>query len=469
MPTKEYPIIGFQPDLPPDTPGVIVASPQVIPTDRGFGSTTASAVASNSFGVSGPFGGFEATNVAGDSSRVFIGTSTKLHVLGVANTAVDLSGAVYNASLSQQWSFAQLGDNTLAVNKGDPLQVAAFPSGAFAAATGAPKAAMVVVAGPTTRSFAMLFDYDDGTNNYHDGAFWSPSVNSWTPSVAAQIGAIRLTDINGRITAACAYRDGVIVFKAGAMYAGQYVGGFDMWDFQRISSTVGCLGLNACCVAGDVLYFADSAGLWQFDGSYPRPMPGALHGWFAQQFTSATSENVRLTWDAPRHLVWVKYATDGNGYGLHLAFNVRSQKWTNFGAVAAATHLIGPDYAAGAVGATAEFVQIKEPGTVNASAATLRLNAFGSVYGETFFRGLRPQFLVGPADTSATWLTGQVYHGPSLRNLGAVSGALTADLPGRLDGEYQDRFVQPEFTVAGGTAFEVDRFAVDLIFTDDAE
>lgn len=464
MPTKEFPLIGFQPDVAADTPGVLCDTNQVIPTDRGFASAQNAVLVGSAFG-SQPCGGIEVTKIDG-TSRPFIGTDTALYEL-VANVATNRSAYAYSASQTQQWSFAQMGDDTLAVNKGNKLQVSS--AGAFAdASTDAPKASIVTVCGPPNRSFAMLVDYDDGTNNYKDGLFWSPNIASWSTANAIedQIGNIRLTDINGALTAAVGFRDEVVVFKNQAMYGGEYVGGGDMWAFTRLSSTVGCVGPNAVCAAGDVLYFADNFGLWEYDGSYPRPMPGAVHDWFSQQ---SYGKDVRLTWDARRHLVWVRYTDDGTGIGLFAAFNVRSQKWAKFGTIGAAAHLIGPNYSAAFLAPKAQFQSYGISNPVNTIPARIRFNAFGTVYGNMTVRSLRPQFLVGGPDTSSGWASGVMYHGPSLRGTAiSVDGdAVAFSGPNRLDVMRQDRYVQPEITVT--EQFEIDRIAVDMRYDEGGE
>src|SRR5690348_10537837 len=107
----DSPIVGFAPDLPQDTPGIITSSSAIVPTERGIASgINTVVVGSAKSGV--PCGGFIATKIDG-TQRLIVGTPTKLW-----DSESDVSGTTYNADASQNWSFAQYGDVTLAVNKG---------------------------------------------------------------------------------------------------------------------------------------------------------------------------------------------------------------------------------------------------------------------------------------------------------------------------------------------------------------
>ena len=221
MAIRPVQIIGFQPDLAPDTPGVIVTSDQVLPTDRGIGGGWGLISAANDTFAGPVYGGFESTNIAG-TTRVFAATSAKIWELS-AGSSVDVSGSVYT-SAGEPWTFAQYGNTCLAINKNDRLQ--ASTSGAFANAfADAPKAKVVIVAGPATRPFAILFNYHDGTDTPH-GIYWNPDPTlTWATSIATQVGNVSVVDINGAFVAAIPYKDGAIAFKSNAMYEGRYVGG----------------------------------------------------------------------------------------------------------------------------------------------------------------------------------------------------------------------------------------------------
>jgi len=463
---SEYPILGFAPDLPQDMQGVLTSSAQIVPTERGIASSPYSPTALGSFVTGNPCGGAYFTKIDG-TTRVFLGVNTKIYEW--TTSAVDRSGAAYNASISQTWSFAQFGDVSLAINKGDVLQ--ASTTGNFAAVSGAPKGSIVITPGEPNFQFAMVFDYDDGTNNFGDGIFWSAGSNyaDWTPSIATQCGNVRLTDRNGAFTAAIPFRDGVLAFKANATYLGQYVGGSAVWSWQRIATGIGCIGKDAVCAVEDAIYFADSGGVWIYDGSYPRPCPGFVHKWLADRIATSA----RLTYDKGKHQLWLRYSDNGFGVGNHLVYNTRAERWTQHAGIASSdgsvNHLISSPRAGlqyGVIGlATAQFALM---GT-STPAAQFQLAAHGNTYGMTTFRSIRPQFIVGPSDTATGWLNGTLFYGPSVRNISNGSAAMSFKEPGRLDIVKQARFVAPFLSFAAGTPWEISKIAIDLSFNPTGE
>lgn len=460
MAIRPVQIIGFQPDLAPDTPGVLVSSSQCLPTDRGIGNGWGISSASDSVAGTAT-SGYEFTSISGSLPTAVIGIGTKLYK-NSGGTLTDISGSAYVVNTG--WTFATYGNTLLAANKGDRLQASTL-LGTFADAfADAPKATKVIVAGPATRPFAILFDYDDGTDTPH-GIYWNPDPTlTWATSISTQVGKVSVVDINGKFTAAVAYRDGAIAFKRNAMYEGQYVGGSDMWVWKRISSDIGCYGPNAVVSANDVIYFADRTGLWEYDGSYPRPMPGAIHQWLAGQFQSlGNAHGLVLTWDATKHLLWVRYRDSFLGnIGSHIVFNPRSQLWTLYGTLTDGTtvlgRLIGPNYAVLGVGST---VYSLTKSALNGAASALTLNAIGSEYGMVTMRSLRPHWLQGPLDTDVDWASCTLYHGPTMRNISSAQVTMNFATPGRFDKVKTARYIQPSISVIAGTAWEMDRYSTD--------
>ena len=466
----EYPIVGFAPDMPQDTPGVIVGSSAILPTLRGVSCGV------DVLSVSGtvPFqscGGAMLDNIAASGVRKLIGTPSKLWELS-GGAAIDVSGSAYSATQSDPWSFAQFGSVTLATNPFNTLQASSGFLSAFANVSGAPKGGIVAVVGKPNATFAMLFDYDDGTRT-KDGIFWSGigAYTAWTPSIATQCGKVRLLDINGPIVAAIPYRDGVICWKANAMYQGTYVGAPDLWAWRRISSDVGCVAKNACCEANDRIYFADANGVWMYDGSYPVQVPGALTQWWAANVGQGQNR-VRLTWDKQHNQLWVGL---GNfPIETYLVYNTQSQRWTYYGQAAAnnfaVSELFNMEHASIAAQASpltsTQFGKLSRGGQ---PAATIRLAASGKAFGMTTFRGIRPQFEAGAADRVTPWASGTLYHGPSLRNVTGQSDVMTFTPPGKFECVRQDRFVAPALSFAPGFAWEISNIAVDTSYNPSGE
>lgn len=471
----EYPLLGFAPDLPPDAPGVLVDSSAILPTTRGICNGVQVITVGINFPYNGPSLGGATLMMVDGTPRYVFGTADHLGEM-VSGIATDVSGTTYAASYTAPWSFAQFGNVTLAVNHNNKLQASTSIGATFADAdSAAPKASIVIAPGLPNAQFAMLFDYDDGTDAFGDGIFWSAlsDYTDWTPSIATECGNIRITDIGGQFTAAIPYRDGVLAFKSRAMYLGTYVGGAAVWSWQRISSDVGCAGKNAVVVAEDTAYFADANGLWMFDGSYPKPMPGYLQQYWATTIAPYVSvsalgrqKHIRLTYDRTNHRLWCAY-----GAGIiavqFLVYHTRSGLWTNYGPVtdqdgaSFVRELFSPEFASDDTSLKLQPLAL-DATAANCPAGSFRLGAHGKTYGMTLFRGMRPQFVAGPSDTATGWVSGTLYYGPSLRNVTSASVTMAFAAPGRFDAMQSARFLSPKLTFTAGTGWEISKMAIDL-------
>ena len=463
-------LVGFAPDAPEDTPGIFTYSDAIVPTSRGFsnsGYPTPASSQLNDYANNGAV----VTKVDG-TDRIFVGTSSKIYEYDPAGlgTTTDRSGLAYSASNSVTWSFAQFGDVTLAVNKNNTLQ--ACTTGNFAAVSGAPKATIVVTPSLPQLQFAMCFNYDDGTNNYQDGVFWSAGSNyaDWTPSIATGCGNVRVTDIGGPFTAAIPFRDGVVAFKRRSMYLGRYVGPPAIWEFERISADVGCIGKVAVVEANDALYFIDEHGFWRYDGSYPQQVPGAVRQFWATYIAgnsvavSGAKNHVRATWDKQRNRLWFSYGADGTGSPAnYLVYNPDSGFWAQHGVLKdnSLTYgvgaMISADYAY-AQNAT-PYIHTLSWNSSSSRSATIRLHALGNSTQSIQLNRVRPEWLVAPTSSFAT---GRVYRGRVLRNVLNSNAVLTQDADGYFDVTVADRFLQPEVTVNANTSWELAACSYDV-------
>lgn len=338
MSLQRIPIIGFAPDLPSDTPGALLSCGGVVATPRGIKAGWA--VPSTSRGLQGDLGtaaitgAFQARTTDG-TYYYYVGQTAKLWESTVGGATVTDRSKVggYNSTDTTDgvWSFAQFGTKTLAVNKFDTLQVATTGSTAFADVSGAPKASIVVTVGGPTSPFAMVFNYDDGTDT-PDGVFWSALADytDWTPDVATQCGNIQILEPSGPFVAAIRFRDGVLAWKDNAMFLGTYVGTPDVWDWQCISRDIGCGGKQLVASANDVVYFADQHGIWRYDGSYPQLIPGPVQDYWSRFIWASNSNSSavqrQMVWDPVGHNLFI-WASGGGG----LAWNAVSGMWLKSG------------------------------------------------------------------------------------------------------------------------------------------
>lgn len=195
------------------------------------------------------------------TTRLFVGTTTKIHE-DVSGTWTDRSkGGGYSNSGSNPWKFAQYGDISIACNISDNPQ--SSTTGAFADLAGSPpKAAIPVI----QSNVLLLFNVNDGsakTNGWYSSDVGS--ITTWTGGESAN-GI--LTETPGEITAAVPFRGDVIVFKKSGVYRGTYVGLPIIWRWQLISAQYGCSDARSALSLGDtVVFIAPYGDVYQFDGA----------------------------------------------------------------------------------------------------------------------------------------------------------------------------------------------------------
>lgn len=199
----------------------------------------------------------------------YIGTTTKLFLWDGNTTFTDKSKGGGYTNTAVDWSFAQYGNISLATNRVDNLQTRdASGATAFADATGSPPKARIVI---TQAEQVLLFDLNDGAEK--PDAFASSAPGDYTDwSGAGATTATRIRHRPGKITAAVAFRDYVLVFKAGSVYRLTYTGSTFKWKVELLSIGCGAWGKHDVVNCGDVVVFSGPGGAWKFDGASFTPI-----------------------------------------------------------------------------------------------------------------------------------------------------------------------------------------------------
>ena len=460
---------GHAPDLPRTNPdGWRIYNAWPMP--GGIGARVKYVAASASASVTAaPNGAFEAVSSTG-AKKWFVGIPQKIYQWdGVMNSPgfVDRSGTPYSASTATTWSFAQFGDLTFAVNMNNKLQYAS--AGGFVDAHSVvPKADIVVACGPSTLPFIMLFNYDDGTNVYRDGWFTSPTPNAtWSAAVSAQIVNGRLLVPSGDITAAEAFRDGVVAFKKNSMFMGEYGDPDAIWTWRTVARAVGCVGKNATCAAEDVMYFVGPRGFYVFDGSYPKKLPGFVHDEWAAYYVATVEDRVDdyvfAVYDSEFSIFTVHVCGPpvDNTYVYSWHFNTISGKWTasreiaEFASVSQPTVLMGARYATNLV--RPMKIDISNTASIPVATASFQTPRFGSQEDGLHLSGIWPTFkqgsrygnAMGPNE-SALCSTSVVLYGynrPHASSAQSASTAVVETAIGRAYGHVSGNWVDAEFNV----------------------
>lgn len=246
--------------------------------------------------------------LADDTAIGYIGTSTKLYVYDGTSTFTDRSAAAYAAS---DWSFAEYGNITFAVDRVDAVQTRDATGVAnFANATGSPPKASIVL---TQSDQVLLFDLNDGAEKPDAFAACAPGDHTdW--SGAGATTATRIRHRPGKITAAIAFRDYVLVFKRSSIYRLTYTGNNTFkWKVELIAIGRGAYGKHDVVNCGDVVVFSGPGGAWTYDGASFRSIAD-----FGNNLSVASSASFFLP-SSQRVYFHVP--------GRYVAYNISSDAW----------------------------------------------------------------------------------------------------------------------------------------------
>lgn len=319
-------LLGFQPDLDATVPGVLTECTNLVPYQNGFGPPPQLFDAGlGSLGADCLGGAW--VRKLDDSSRVFAGTTAALFEAGSSWSDVSKVGG-YNGNAETRWRFAQYGNYSIATNRVDAVQVS--ESGAFADLAGTPPKATIV---ETVAGFVMLFDYNDGVNEYPDG-WWCSALNnhaSWSASIATQAANGRLLDTPGPIRAGKRLGKEIVAYKERSMYMGFYDGPPVIWRWQLVPGEVGAVSQEAVVEATvndvPVHIFAGFNDFYIFDGSRPVSIGKGIRDWWDANVPARFRYRTRALHDRGNSTVYFIYPESDGTLRYALALNYRTMQW----------------------------------------------------------------------------------------------------------------------------------------------
>lgn len=469
-------IKGFAPDLPPTTAEVMADCVNIIPTADGNSSAPTPQPATGVAALAAPCRGAVSALKTDSTRRVLAGTQTRLYEL-IGGAWTDVSRALfYTGSADNRWSFAQLGDATIAANDNQVLQ--ASTAGAFADIATAPKAKVVAAAA----GFVVAFNTQDGTYGDQGDRWWCSALfdhTSWTPAVATQATTGRLVAGGGEILAALPIGQQLVAYKERGLYLGSYVGAPVVWQWDQIPGEIGCVGPEAVCDIGGAHVFVGPDNIWLFDGTRPQPIAvDQVRQWFFEnsspQYRYRTivqheRQNSRAwfffpgpassTGEPDRALVW-HTVTKQWGFALigiqaALTYSQPGLTFDGLGAVGGGTFDTMPGisfdsqfWLAGAR-SLAVFSPASQLATLTGPAAASRFttNDLGDDWRATKITSARIRFVMTPSSASVSGFT--------LANTGstAVMGGSGTLADGKFDIRQSARWHRLLFTMTGDASF----------------
>lgn len=336
-------MLDYRPDLDTRTPGLLTVVDDFIPTERGYTvAYAATAHTAHTYtldtGEAYPNKLFASRWLSTPGGIVIVGSNKRLSVYDYTNGFINVSKAgdytlggqtyQYGEDAVAAFDICAYGDVIVACNKSVNTQKRSaldLTSGTlFSDLTGAPKANTCCVA----RNFLFLGNCGDwstvtGAQNILGWSALS-DYTDWTvnPTVT-QASYAQFSDTPGPITCVRPFRDGVVVFKANAMYYGRYVGAgtnSDIWDFERVSDEIGCVGHRSVADIDTALVFVARDDVYIYDGTRPRSITQGIRATLFP-LISAGTYSMRIGHDRQNTSVWLGQGASTKTYVWNYATN----------------------------------------------------------------------------------------------------------------------------------------------------
>lgn len=344
-------LVGFAPDLPPETPGIFTDCQNILPSISGF--IAGNAPLDTGLGaLDGKALGFAVTRKLDNTVRVFSGSAAKLYETSGGAWVDKSKVGGYALGPNDRWRFAQFGNVTLAAAKSTTIQ--SISGGATFAnlSASAPKADIV----ETLNNQVFAFNID-GMGFGDSPERWACSAvgneTDWTPSVSTQCVSGQLLDTPGPITAGKKLGDIIVAYKDRSMYVGQYVGVPLVWDFRKLPGEIGTPCNEAVVTTGTAHFFIGNDDFYVFDGTRPQPLNAPLRNWFFANVDPVYMYKICGTYDRFNQRVFWWFASTSSAGVLDkcVVYNIKTNQWGRMdGQIEAAAEYVASGVSYGGLG-----------------------------------------------------------------------------------------------------------------------
>lgn len=254
----------YLPDLPPrDNPGALDAT-GVVPWLGAYRPWKAIATVTNA--LTARFQGAASFRDLSGGTHNFAGDATKLYKLdstGLLWQDVSrLVGGAYVTDTANGWSFSQNGNVVIAVNGTDNPQAYTLGTSAnFALLAGSPPAAPRYTT--TIKDFSVVARVSGLFNEVYWSAIGVPT--NWTISATTQCDFQDIAD-GGFVMGIVGGESGT-VFQRNAITRMTYIGAEFIFQFDKISNSIGCMAENSIAAYQNNAFFLSDNGFFQLQGA----------------------------------------------------------------------------------------------------------------------------------------------------------------------------------------------------------
>ena len=320
MTTKRLQFTDWLPDQPANA-GSLNDAKNVYPLGIGYGAFPSAEDFSNaaSEDINNIFVAKFGANV-----EVFAGGATKLFKLNIATLALADVSKSGGYGGNGTWRFEQFGNVVLACNDNSKIQAWTIGvSSAFAdVAAAAPVAKDIAV----VRDFVFAGNLAAGSNP--DKVQWSDinDETDWTSGATSQSDFQIIAD-GGNVQAITGGEFGVVLLEKSVIRC-SYVGSPLFWQFDTISSGLGCLEGNSVARYGNITFFLSDDGWYSTDGQTVTNIGlEKVDRFFFDNADLTKIDTISAAVDPVKNLVVWNYA-DVDGNRKILIYNWQLGKWS---------------------------------------------------------------------------------------------------------------------------------------------
>lgn len=260
----------WKPDLPPLLNDGLTRCEGVLPNEQGYIPVNTFVAVTTTAINNRPQGIFTARDPSAvGATYVFVGTNTKLYQAD-GSIWTDVSGAVYTTADEERWNFVQWGNEVIATNFADPIQVKTIGGGAFSALGGSPPQARYIA---TVDNFVVIGNLLDTGVYLPLRIQWSAynTNNSWATSPTTQAGSLDLVNNGGWIMGIVGGDYGII-FQEFCITRMSYIGSPLVWQFDTLEQERGAYAPGGIQPIGDNIAYLAQDGFFVFDGRQSIPI-----------------------------------------------------------------------------------------------------------------------------------------------------------------------------------------------------
>lgn len=238
-----------------------------------------------------------------DSDILQVATPTNIYAYTGALDAFVSDGQIFTGTFTDFWSGVMHNDNFIYTNGVNPIQVKTTFS-----ATGTNMASAV---SPNTYKAWSLASLKDHLCLYH--TFVGPTEKfkrvQWTIKGPLTLsagttdfdsgtaGAIDLQDANGEIKCGVPLGAGVAVYAEHSIHLQTWVGGDQIFQFDKVSPNIGTPGRRTVFSYSDVNYFLSDANVFSFDGGSLNPIGDPIKKALFSEVNQANISSAFLDYD----------------------------------------------------------------------------------------------------------------------------------------------------------------------------